>query len=423
MPEKNVNVAKNILNVRKLEIKRPQVRKRNQNRMKDKPYTAFQTIKKPRTFYGKLGAWASILLNLFLFVIKAVLGFITGSVALIADAFHTLSDLATSFVVLISFYIIAKPSDKKHPFGHGRAEFITAIIMSTLLAITSFEILKQSIERIINPIIIKVSWWVIAVVFLTILFKEGLALYSMRLSKKINSDTLKADAWHHRLDAISSLLVVLSFIFSYYGFSYLDGPVGILITLIIFYSAFKIAKSPIDHLLGMSPSEDVLRKIEEITLSFREVKGVHDVIIHNYGEIMILSLHIEIDENLKFVEAHRIADNVDKSLRRELGAHVTIHFDPVMERTPGYKEVEKVLRKFCTRHPGCDSFHDLRIYGKRKNLQLILDLVSTQDSEQKSKQKLIEDCRNFILDNIEGVKEVTIKVEPIFSISRKSRHN
>lgn len=385
--------------------------------------TAFQIIKKSRIFYGKLGAWASILLNLFLFIVKAILGFITGSLALIADAFHTLSDLATSFVVLISFHIIAKPSDEKHPFGHGRAEFISAIIMSTLLAITCFELLKQSIERIINPIDIQVSWWVISIVFVTVLFKEGLALYSMKLSKKINSDTLKADAWHHRLDAISSLLVVLAFIFSYYGFSYLDGPVGILITLIIFYSAFKIAKSPIDHLLGMSPGEDLLHKIEKITLSFSEVKGVHDVIIHDYGEIMILSLHIEIDENLKFIEAHRIADNVDKSLRQELDAHVTIHFDPVMERTSNYKEVEKILQKFCRRHPDCDSFHDLRIYGKSKNLKLILDLVSTQDSKQISEQKLIEDCRKFILKNIRGVENVTIKVEPIFSISRKSRHN
>lgn len=391
--------------------------------MEGESHKVFQTIKKSRIFYGKLGAWASILLNLFLFIVKAILGFITGSVALIADAFHTLSDLATSFIVLISFHIIAKPSDEKHPFGHGRAEFISAIIMSTLLAITSFELLKQSIERIINPIDIQVSWWVIAVVFVTVLSKEGLALYSMKLSIKINSDTLKADAWHHRLDAISSLLVVLAFIFSYYGFSYLDGPVGIFITLIIFYSAFKVAKSPIDHLLGMPPGEDLLRKIEEITLSFSEVRGVHDVIIHNYGEITVLSLHIEIDENLKFIEAHRIADNVDKSLRRELGAHVTIHFDPVMERTPNYKEVEKILHKFCRSHPDCDSFHDLRIYGKSKNLKLILDLVSTQDSKQNSEQKLIEDCRNFILENIQGVENITIKVEPIFSISRKSRHN
>lgn len=391
--------------------------------MEGESHKVFQTIKKSRIFYGKLGAWASILLNLFLFIVKAILGFITGSLALIADAFHTLSDLATSFVVLISFHIIAKPSDEKHPFGHGRAEFISAIIMSTLLAITSFELLKQSIERIINPIDIQVSWLVILVVFVTVLFKEGLALYSMKLSQKIKSDTLKADAWHHRLDAISSLLVVIAFIFSHYGFSYLDGPVGIFITLIIFYSAFKIVKNPIDHLLGMSPSEDLLHKIEEITLSFSEVKGVHDVIIHNYGEFMVLSLHIEIDENLKFIEAHRIADNVDKSLRQELGAHVTIHFDPVMERTPNYKEVEKILQKFCRNHPDCDSFHDLRIYGKSKNLKLILDLVATQDSKQNSEQKLIEDCRNFILKNIRGVENITIKVEPIFSISRKSRHN
>lgn len=391
--------------------------------MNDKLNSATLNQGKSRAYFGRLAALVSITLNLTLFIIKAILGFFTGSLALIADAFHSLSDLATSFVVLVSFHFIAKPSDEKHPFGHGRAEFISAIIMSTLLAITSFELFKHSITRIMNPTMIKVTWWVTAIIFLTVIVKEGLAVYSFRISKKIQSDTVKADAWHHHLDAISSLLVVISFILADFGYPYLDGPIGVLITITILYSAYKIAKSPIDHLLGTPPNEKLLDKIEKITLSFPEVKGVHDVIIHNYGEMMVISLDIEIDENLPFIEAHNIAELIDKELRTELNSYVTIHFDPVMERTPVYQKIENVIRQFCIDNIGCDSFHDLRIYGKGDNLTLIFDLVGAHDPKVLSDQKLIDKCKGYIYKHIPEVKKVSIKMEPMFSISRKSRHN
>ncbi len=391
--------------------------------MNDKLNSATLNQGKSRAYFGRLAALVSITLNLTLFIIKAILGFFTGSLALIADAFHSLSDLATSFVVLVSFHFIAKPSDEKHPFGHGRAEFISAIIMSTLLAITSFELFKHSITRIMNPTMIKVTWWITAIIFLTVIMKEGLAVYSFRISKKIQSYTVKADAWHHHLDAISSLLVVISFILADFGYPYLDGPIGVLITITILYSAYKIAKSPIDHLLGTPPNEKLLDKIEKITLSFPEVKGVHDVIIHNYGEMMVISLDIEIDENLPFIEAHNIAELIDKELRTELNSYVTIHFDPVMERTPVYQKIENVIRQFCTDNIGCDSFHDLRIYGKGANLTLIFDLVGAHDPKVLSDQKLIDKCKGYIYKHIPEVKKVSIKMEPMFSISRKSRHN
>ena len=378
---------------------------------------------KSRSYFGKLGAWASISLNLILFIIKIILGLFTGSVSLIADAFHSLSDMATSLIVLISFIITTKPSDAKHPFGHGRAEFISAIIMSTLLAITAFELMQFSIKRIINPIPFIAPWWIIGIILLTVFLKEGLDWYSLRLSKKIQSDILLADAWHHRLDAFSSLLVVIAFIFSHFNFPQLDGPVGVLISLIIIYSAYKIVKSPIDHLLGSPPDQELLSRIENNTLQFKEVKGVHDVIIHNYGETMIISLHIEVDENLSFVEAHRIAEKVDKTLRKEINAHVTVHFDPVMERTPTYRLLEKILQEFCQKNPEYESFHDLRIYGKGENFSIYLDLVISQNTHENEFEDLIIKCKEYIMSKVIQVKKVSIKIEPKFAITRRSRHN
>ena len=378
---------------------------------------------KSRSYFGKLGAWASISLNFALFIIKILLGWFTGSVSLIADAFHSLSDMGTSLIVLISFFITSKPSDEKHPFGHGRAEFISAIIMSTLLAITAFELLQFSIKRMLNPVPFTAPWWVIGVILLTVFFKEGLAWYSSRLSKKIRSDTLLADAWHHRLDAISSFLVVIAFIFSHFNFPQLDGPVGVLISLIIIYSAYKIVKSPIDHLLGSPPDHELLSKIENNTLQFKEVRGIHDVIIHNYGETKIISLDIEVDENLSFVEAHRIAEKVDKILRKEINAYVTVHFDPVMERTPTYTLVEKFLQEFCQNNPEYESFHDLRVYGKGESFSIRLDLVISQNIHENEYEGLILKCKDYIMIKVPQVKKISIKIEPKFAVTRRSRHN
>jgi len=357
----------------------------DKSRIKQIAYSAVHIT--TRTGYGKLGAWASILLNLILFIVKGILGLITGSLSLIADAFHSLSDMGTSIIVLVSFYVVAKPSDKEHPFGHGRAEFIAAIIMSTILAITSFELLKSSIDRILHPKPFLAPWWIIGIILVTVLLKEGLAFFSRYLAKKIN--------W----------------------------PAGILITLIILYSAYKIAKGPIDNLLGISPDEQILDKIEEITLRFPEVRGIHDIIVHNYGETLIITLDIEIDENLSFVKAHRIAENVDKILRQELNAYVTVHYDPVMRKTPIYLEVEKKLQEFCEATPGCFSFHDLRIYGREKNLRVMFDIVSDLNVKNVSDQKIMEICREFLMKEFPAVKKVSIKIEPKFSISRKSHQH
>jgi cation diffusion facilitator family transporter len=378
---------------------------------------------KSRSYFGKLGAWASISLNFLLFIIKIVLGLFTGSVSLIADAFHSLSDMGTSLIVLISFHITSKPSDEKHPFGHGRAEFISAIIMSTLLAITAFELLQFGIKRILNPTPFIAPWWIIAIILLTVFLKEGLDWYSLRLSKKIRSDALLADAWHHRLDAISSLLVVVAFIFSHFNFPQLDGPVGILISFIILYSAYKIVKSPIDHLLGSPPDNELLSRIENNTLQHNEVKGVHDVIIHDYGETMIISLHIEVDENLSFVEAHQIAEKVDKTLRKEINAYVTVHFDPVMERTPSYIGVEKILQTFIEENDEYESFHDLRVYGKDKSFNIYLDLVIPRNIHEEEYEALIQKCKDHIKSKVPQAKKISLKIEPKFSISRRSRHN
>ncbi len=372
---------------------------------------------------GKSAAWFSIGLNFLLFVVKAVMGFLTGSLALIADAFHTLSDIGTSLVVLFAFRISAKPSDAEHPFGHGRAEYISAIVMSTILAVTGLELGKSAISRILHPTSFDAPLWVIGVLILSIVLKEAMAVYSRRISRRIDSTSLEADAWHHHQDAISTLLVIASFLFTRINFPYLDGPIGLLIAGYILYTAYVIAKTPIDHLLGTAPDESVVSRLEEITLAFPGVRGIHDIIVHHYGDQLIISLHIEVDDDLSLKQAHHISEQVNQLLRDELNAYVTIHVDPVMERTPFYRTVEAKIREFCHQNPACFGFHDLRLFGEETGLDIAFDLVIAADAKSGEEEKLIKQCQQYLRGQFPTLRRISIKVEPKFSISRRSRHD
>lgn len=379
-------------------------------------------LKHDRSHYGRLGGWLSVSVNIFLFFAKIFFGFLVGSVSLIADAFHTLSDLVTSFIVLFSFKISEKPSDARHPFGHGRAELISAIVIATIIAVTGIEVLKFSIDRILHPAKFVASTLVIIFVLFSIIVKEALAIFTHRLSKKIDSPALKADAFHHHQDAFSSLLVVIAFIFSHFNFPYLDAWAGVIIALVILYSGYEIARSPIDNLLGVAPDEKFLTTIEEISLSHPLVQGVHDIILHQYGEIKILSFHIEVPEHLSLDVAHEISDEVNRLIREKLNAYVTIHVDPVMKRTQLYKKVENSIKTFCEGSGDCGSFHDLRVFREGDSLRLAVDLAMNPETEL-SQEDLAKNCKNYLLQKFPRVSDVKVKVEPIFSVSRKSRNN
>ena len=243
-------------------------------------------------FQGKI----SIAVNSFLFIIKFTLGLITGAISLIADAIHTLSDMITSLIVIWGFKQADKPTDSKHPYGHGRAEYVATLIISVLLCVAGIEFIEVSIDRIKNPIISEPEWWVVGLIFFTILIKEFTARYANFLSSKIASGLLHADAWHHRVDAISSALIICALVAGKYGFTTIDGWVGLSVSLLLIYTGFDIARDSVDDLLGTPPNSDELDKIRKIALSVDKVLGVHDIILHNYGNDMYVSLHIEIDE-------------------------------------------------------------------------------------------------------------------------------
>lgn len=286
-----------------------------------------------RTRYGLLEAWVSIILNLILGLLKIIFGIIGNSLALIADAIHTLSDMITSIVVLFGFNTAKQPSDMKHPYGHGRAEPIFTLIIAVLLIVTGVEFIHAGIDRLRSPLVIKSINWIIIIMVPATIIKEWLARLSFYLGKRVNSGMLMADAWHHRSDVFASIMVILAAVGSRMGYPILDGVFALCIAGLIIWTGFSLAKSMISSLLGEAPSDEFVSQIKGTAAEIKGVKGVHGVEVHDYGSTKICSVHIEVIPNLSTAQSHEIANTVEKTLKEKLGLLAVVHVDVIRRKS------------------------------------------------------------------------------------------
>lgn len=285
---------------------------------------------KYRISIGYLEGLVSIILNIILFGLKYWVGIQTFSVAIIADAWHTLSDSLTSLIVIIGFKISSKPADKEHPFGHGRAELISSVIIGTLLAIVGFNFLVESIHRFLNNQFADYQNIAVIMFIISTVIKECLAQFSIRAGKKINSYSLIADGWHHRSDAIVSFLILIGIFLGEY-FWWVDSIMGIVVSLLIFYTAYNILKNAISALIGEKPDEDLIseiRKIVNCNIS-RDVK-LHHLHFHIYGNTKELTFHIRLPGDMRLEEAHQIATNLEEKIKEKMDIETTIHIEPII---------------------------------------------------------------------------------------------
>ena len=278
---------------------------------------------------GKLEGYLSIFCNLFLFGIKLFLAIISQSIALLADAFHTLMDVATSGIVILGFKLSQKPADAEHPFGHGRAETISSLLIAFLIGLVGIEFLKSSIGRLYNSEELMVDPRIIFIIVATIVIKEIMARISHEMGELIESDILKGDAVHHRSDMLSSLLVVVGLIGVRLGWPELDSYVGIGVSIFILYTGYELARNAVDELLGKPPTKEMIESISHIATQVNGVLNVHDIIVHQYGVKKFISLHIEVGHDRSADELHIIADVVEDKIAKKLYANVVTHIDPV----------------------------------------------------------------------------------------------
>jgi len=287
-----------------------------------------QISKKYKTFIGYLEGTISIILNTLLFGLKYWVGIKTFSIAIIADAWHTLSDSLTSLVVIIGFKVSSTPADKKHPFGHGQAEIISSVIIGTMLAVVGFNFLIASIQRFINHQSASYGNLAVIVFIISVIVKEGLAQFSIRAGKKINSQSLIADGWHHRSDALVSLMVLVGIFMGGY-FWWVDSIMGMIVSLVIFYTTYIILKESISTLIGEEPSENLEAEIRKIvTNSVSHDVKLHHLHSHKYGDNRELTFHIRLPVDMRLEDAHRITEKLEKKIREKMNIETTIHIEP-----------------------------------------------------------------------------------------------
>jgi cation diffusion facilitator family transporter len=273
--------------------------------------------------------WLSIIGNIFLFGLKYWAGIVTGSLALIADAWHTLSDSVSSIIVLVGGKISRKPADDDHPFGHGRAEHVAAVIIGVLLAIVAFDYAVSATEKFSEGenTVFGVFAWVATIV--SILVKEGMAQYAFWAAKKTNSSILKADGWHHRSDAFSSVVILVGIAVGNY-FWWTDAVLSFIVALMIAYVSYKILSKEITSLLGERPSDEMLLSIRETTQkAFEEPLHLHHIHLHNYGNHTELSCHIKLPPEMPLEEAHEICTKVEDIIMDKFGFVSTVHPEPI----------------------------------------------------------------------------------------------
>ncbi len=278
---------------------------------------------------GYLEGSVSIVLNILLFILKYWAGIVSGSIALIADAWHTLSDSVSSLILIAGVKLSSRKPDKRHTFGHGRWEQISAIFIGVLLAFIAFEFLKESIEKIFSGESANFGLIAIVVTITSVLVKEGLAQFAFRLWRITGNHALKADGWHHRTDALSSLLVLVGILLKDLLW-WMDSALGILISIMIFYTVYEIIKDSIDKLMGESPDEGLISEIKKIISATSEVHLIpHHFHIHNYGKHSELTFHVKMGGDINIRTGHDIATKIEKSIKQQLGIESTIHIEPI----------------------------------------------------------------------------------------------
>ncbi len=330
-----------------------------------------------RAKYGQLSGVVGIFINLLLFVGKYLVGVLSGSVAICADAVNNLSDAGSSLVSLIAYHISAKPADRQHPFGHARIEYVASMILSFMLLFIGIELLHSSYDKIIHPEG-KTAFHIISVIVLvvSILFKLWLFAFNRKVGAAIGSTVAEANAADSLSDVLATSSVLIStIVLRFTGFD-ADGYIGIVVAIFICISGLKILNDTKNYILGKAPDAEMIHSIQAIVKRHPEALGMHDLMIHNYGPgRYFVSLHVEVDGRADIFYTHEVIDNIEKELQQELGVFATIHMDPLVCDDPIVTEVEQQVTEVIRSINASLSIHDFRMVPGKSHCNLIFDLV------------------------------------------------
>ncbi|GIM27997.1 cation diffusion facilitator transporter [Clostridium polyendosporum] len=357
---------------------------------------------KVRESFGLLGGIIGIAINIILFTIKLSVGLIVASIAVMADAFNNLSDAASSIITIVGFKMSNKPADEEHPFGHGRIEYISALIVSFMVILVGFQFVKSSFERVINPEPITFEAVPFFLILGSIIFKFWLSKFNKYIGKTINSSALKAASFDALGDVVTSSCVALSLLLPKFTTLPVDGYIGILVALVILYSGYSLVKETVNPLLGEAPDPQLVKKIKESVLEYENITGVHDLIIHNYGHGKCMaSIHAEIPSDIDIMQIHDIIDTAEREISKEFNIYLVIHMDPICTDCEEIKSCKRMVEKIIEYNPLVKSMHDFRVVGDGEKKNLIFDVVvnswqlDKMMTEEELKEKITQDIKNL----------------------------
>lgn len=364
-----------------------------------------------RQSYGTLCGAVGIGLNILLFLGKWIAGFLSGSIAITADAFNNLSDAGSSIITLIGFRISGQRPDSEHPFGHGRMEYISGFLVSVAILIMGFELVKSSINKLIHPEPVESSPVIIAILAVSILVKVYMFYYNRSVGKKIGSAAMNATAMDSLSDTVSTALVLGATLISQFTGFLLDGWFGILVGLFILYTGATTIKETMDLLLGQPPKQEFIDEIREIVTSHKLVYGIHDLIVHDYGPgRVMISLHAEVDADGDIQAIHEQIDHIENELQEKLHCSATIHMDPIVTDDKEVLEMKRRVKEIVLEIDDTFSMHDFRMVKGPTSTNLIFD-VSVPSGCKKTDNEILNNLKEKIRELPGGIYFPVIQID------------
>ena len=339
-----------------------------------------------------------ICLNVLLFLGKFAAGTVSGSIAITADAFNNLSDAGSSVVTLLGFKLAAQEPDRQHPFGHGRMEYISGLVVAMLILLMGVELLKSSVEKIFHPEEVSFSILALVILAVSILVKLYMSLYNRSVGKRIDSAAMLATATDSRSDVLATTAVLASTLVGHFTSLPIDGWCGLVVAILILKGGFGAAVDTVSPLLGQPPAPELVQEVEQLVLSHREIVGIHDLVVHDYGPgRLMITLHAEVPASGNMLQLHDVVDTVERELAAQMRCVATIHMDPVVTDETTTHLRQQVAQAVKTVDPRI-TIHDFRIVPGPSHTNLIFDAIIPFDlpmDESEAEQAIREKVRQM----------------------------
>ncbi len=366
-----------------------------------------------REQYGVLSGAVGIACNVFLFILKVVIGLVTGSISIAADAFNNLSDGLSCMISIVGFKVSGKAPDEKHPFGYGRTEYIAGLVVAFIIVLVGFEFFKTSIDRILHPAPVAFSLVLVVILAISMLVKLWMGAFNVQIGRRIDSPVLMAAGQDSRNDVITTGVVILGMVAGQFTTLPVDGYVGVLVAAFIVWAGFGIARDTVAPLLGEAADPEIAKNIEKLVMESEYIVGVHDLIVHNYGAgRWLASLHAEVPSDSDFVAVHEVIDEAEKRVWQRTGVYLVIHMDPIdvnNEHVAALREqVDAVLRAIDENL----SMHDFRVVDGARQINLIFDVVVPFSYDNDAKRDLMMTIRDKL-------KEIDYRYNPVVTFDHR----